>query len=162
MSWEEVWKQITVIGAVIAAMTGVWNFWWQIRGKNDRFVVRMGELSPSIEPETMMHVVSLSDHPIKLKDWGFIETDGSFQSARMAWETGQLHSEETTDRGTPDFARRNDFYEWGYIRRKPILGAFAVSVTQQSPRICFNSDAPYWRRVWIRLRLLWVGSHYLK
>lgn len=162
MSWEEVGKLITVIGAVIAAATGIWNFWWQIRGKNDRFAVRMGGLSPSIEQETMMHVVSLSDHPIKLKDWGFIESDGSFQSARMAWETDQLHSEETTHRGSPDFAKRSDFYEWRYICQNPPLGAFAVSVTQQRPSICFNSNAPYWRRLWIWLQLLWIGSRYLK
>jgi len=161
MSWEELGKLVTAIGAVIAAATGAWNFWWQIRGKNDRFVVGLGSVSPSIEQETMMHVVSNSEHPIILKDWGFIESDGSFQSARIAWETDQLHSEETTHRGYPDLAKRNDHYEWGYIRREPILGAFAVSVTQQRPRICFSSDAPYWRRLWVRLRLYWVGSRYL-
>ena len=96
MSWEEIGKQVTVIGAVIAAITGSLNLWLQMRGKHDRFVVRMGGLSPSIEPETMMHVVSLSDHPIKLTDWGFIENDGRFQSARIAWETDQLHSEAQT------------------------------------------------------------------
>lgn len=161
MSWEEIGKQVTVFGAVIAATTGVWNFWWQIRGKNDRFAVRMGELLPSIEQETMMHVVSLSDHPIKLKDWGFIESDGGFQSARMAWQTGQLHNEEITRRGSTDFAKRGDSYEWGYICRNPPLGAFAVSVTQQRPRICFNPNTPYWRRLWIKLRLLWVDSYHL-
>lgn len=161
MSWEEVGKQVTVIGAVIAAITGSWNLWLQMRGKHDRFVVRMGGLWPSIEQETLMHVVSLSDHPIKLNDWGFIESNGRFQSARMAWETDQLRSEETTHRGSSDLEKRNDHYEWGYICQNPPLGAFAISVTQQYPRICFNSNTPYWRRLWINLQLLWADSYLL-
>lgn len=138
MSWEEVGKQITVIGAVIAAATGIWNFWWQIRGKNDRFAVRMGGLSPSIEPETMMHVVSLSDHPIKLKDWGFIEIDGSFQSARMAWETGQLHSEETTDRGAPRLCKAQRLLRVGLHTQKTDFGCLRGQRNSAEPTHLFQ------------------------
>ena len=161
MDFDEFTKLATVPGILIAAITGVWNLWLQIRGNHDRFVVGLGSVLPSIEQEMMMHVVSHSEHPIRLRDWGFIESDGRFQSARMAWETMQLHSEEIMHRGSTDLADRNDTYEYGYICGERPLGAFARSMTQQRPRICFSSDAPYWRRLWIRLWLLWVGSRYL-
>jgi hypothetical protein len=160
LSVKEVGEWITVIGAAVAAITGIWNLLLQFRGKRDHFVVGLGSVSPVIEQETMMHVVSHSDHRIKLTDWGFIDSDGGFQSVRMSWESGVLTSEEITTRGSSDLAARGDTLESGYIRETP-LGAFATSATRTRPRVCFDSTAPHWRRLWIRLRLLWVGSHYL-
>jgi hypothetical protein len=157
---KEIGAWVTVTGAAIAAITGIWNLLLQLRGKRDRFVVGLDSVSPTIERETMMHVVNHSDHRIKLTDWGFIEPDGSFQSMRMSWESGVLQSEEITNRGSTDLAIRGDTFESGYIRGIP-LGAFATSVIRRRPRICFDSDVPWWRRMRIRLRLLWVGSRYL-
>ena len=114
MSWEEIGKQVTVIGAVIAAITGSLNLWLQMRGKYDRFVVRMGGLSPSTEPETLMHVFSLSDHPIKLTDWGFIENDGGFQSARISAHL--LH-----------FIRLCQFLKLKELRELPTFGAMSIA-----------------------------------
>ncbi len=90
MGVKEIGEWVTITGAAIAAITGIWNLLLQLSGKRDRFVVGLDSVSPTIERETMMHVVNHSDHRIKLTDWGFIEPDGSFQSVRMSWESGVL------------------------------------------------------------------------
>ncbi len=157
---KEISDWVTVVGAVVAAITGIWNLLLQFRGKRDRFAVGLGSLSPNIERETMLHVVSHSDHLIRLADWGFIEADGSFRSFLMDWEAGQLHNEDVLSRGSSELSGFGAHFESGYERREQPLGAYAVSNTQKRPRLYFSSDMPYWRRIWIRLRL-WFPPHYL-
>jgi hypothetical protein len=161
MEIESVGKWATAAGAVIGAIAGVWNLLLQMRGKRDRFRVGMGTVEPTIEEETMMNVVSLSDHPIKIADCGFILPSGRFQSFRLAWETGDLTLDEFHSRGSRELAERGAFYEGGYVLRDRVVGAFAMSVTQRRPRLCFSSTTPYWRRVWIRLLTAWRGERYL-
>jgi hypothetical protein len=161
MEIESVGKWATTVGAIVAAIAAVWNLLLQMRGKRDRFIVGMGSATPTIEQETMMHVVSLSDHPITIADYGFILPSGRLESFRLAWEAGDLQPDELQTRGSSELPRRGALFEAGYIRSEPVLGAFAVSVTQRAPRICFYSDTPYWRRLQIRLLVLRRGESYL-
>ena len=159
MSIKEFTDYVTLAGAVVAAVAGVWNLIFQMRGKRDLFLVRLGSLSPAIEEETMLSVVSRSDHPIRLIDWGFIEANGSFTSFILEWEVGGLHSEEITSRGTSQLASFGEHLETGYVRRQMPLGAYAMSATQSRPIITFDTAMPMWRRGWIRLRLLFQSSY---
>jgi hypothetical protein len=161
MEIEGIGKWVTVGGAVVAAVTGVCNLLLQLRGKRDRFRVGMGSVEPMIEEETIMHVVSLSDHPINIVDRGFILPDETFQSFRLAWEAGEFQGDELRTRSSGELTERGAYCESGYIRKGPALGAFARSVTQRSPRIYFCYDTPYWRRLRIRVQVLWRGSRYL-
>lgn len=160
MTLRDFAEWLAVVGAVIAAVTGIWNLLLQFRGKRDVFVVGLDSVSPTIGQESMLHVVSHSDHPIALSDWGFIEANGTFRSFRMDWETGDLHNEEITTRGSSELSGFGATFESGYICNTTLVGAYAKSVTQKRPRVCFASEMPYWRRVWIRLRL-WLQPHYL-
>lgn len=149
----------TFIGAVIAAIAGVWNLVIQMRGKRDNFLVRLGSLSPDMEPETKMCVVSRSDHPIRLIDWGFIESDGVFRSLIVEWEIGGLLSHEITQKGNFRLESFGQYYETGYQRIQIPMGAYAISATQRIPIITFDSGMPMWRRIWIRLRLFFQPSY---
>jgi hypothetical protein len=151
---------VTAVSAMIAAVTGIWSVWWQTRGKHDRFSVGLGSVTPAIEQETILHVVNVSNHAISLKDWGFIEPSGQFDSLPLAYEAGSLQNEEITSRGSPTLVERNATFETGYIRTHNPIGAYAISVTQSRPRLCFYSDTPHWRRLRVRLRLL-SRSNYL-
>jgi len=159
MSIKEFADYVTLLGALVAAGAGVWNLILQMRGKRDLFLVRLGSLSPVIEEETMMSVVSRSDHPIRLTDWGFIEANGTFTSLIMEWEAGGIHSEEIETRGTSRLEGFGQHFETGYVRREMPLGAYAISATQRSPVITFDTTMPMWRRVWIRMRLLFQPSY---
>ena len=154
MGLEEFGKIVTAIGAVLAAVAGVWNLFLQLRGKRDNFMVRLGTVSPRIDEETILHVISLSDHTIKLTDWGFIETDGSFRSFQLDWETASLPEEGVRFQGSTELSGFGASYETGYQRIREPVGAYAISITQKRPRIYFAPDMPYWRRIWIRMRLL--------
>jgi hypothetical protein len=154
-----------VIGAgagIIAAVTGLWNLYLLMRGKQDAFLVGMGAATPTIEEETVLHVISRSDHQIKLKDWGFIDSTGHLQSLRFNYEAGELNSDEIMSRGSSCLKERGDVFETGYISRKTILGAYAISMTQRRPRICFQDGATLWWRLRIWLRLVRLGDRYLR
>lgn len=153
MSFDELAKAVTVFGVVVAAVTGVWNLYLQLRGKSDHFVVGLGSVSPDINPETMLHVVSRSDHRIQLTDWGYIEADCRFTSFYLEWHAGDLQPDKIVDQGSSDLAGFGTFFETGYVRTKPAFGAYARSVTQRRPRLCFAPEMPYWKRLWIMARL---------
>lgn len=86
MDVESLTKQITLVGAVVAACTGVWSLWLQMRGKRDHYSVGTGTVRPEIIRETMIHVVSHSDHPIYLADYGFIDPNFKFSSILLEQE----------------------------------------------------------------------------
>jgi hypothetical protein len=162
MDIELAGRWVTLSGAVIAAVTGVCNLYLQMRGKQDDFVVGMGAATPTIEQETVLHVISCSDHQITLKDWGFIDSTGHLQSFRFDYEAGELNSEEIMSRGSSCLKERSDVFETGYISRKTILGAYAISMTQRRLRICFQDGATLWWRLWIWLRMAWLADRYLR
>ena len=159
MYMKELTEYVTLVGALVAAGAGVWNLLLQMRGKSDYFFVRIGSISPSIDHETMLCVVSRSDHPIQLTDWGFIEPNGLFTSFRMGWETGDLHSEEIVSRGTFRLESFGQHFETGYVRQQMPFGVYAISATKRSPVITFDTEMPLCRRAWIRLRLLFQPSY---
>lgn len=108
----------------------------------------------------MMHVVSKSDHQIKLADWGFIDPDGRFSSIPMDWHADPSMGDDIVSTGSSTLAARGEYFETEYTRRDPAIGAFARSVTQGRPRLYFGVNAPLWRRARIRIRLVFQ-PHYL-
>jgi hypothetical protein len=151
---------VTAIGALIAAATGIWNLGLLLRGKRDCFIVGLGSVSPNIDREETMHVISRSEHSVKLVDWGFIEADGTFRSVPMDWEAGSLRNEEIRSGGSSNLASFGDHFETGYVRPDPPHGAFARSITQHRPRLCFDPSMPHYKRLRIRARLCFQ-PHYL-
>ncbi|WP_415760591.1 hypothetical protein [Pseudomonas sp. LT1P18] len=162
MDVESLTKLITLAGAVIAACTGVWSLWLQMRGKRDRFTVGPGTVRPEILRETAMHVVSHSDHPIQLADYGFIDPDFQFSSIPLEQELYDFHDSHVFTRGESALEKRSDYFEIGYVRRDTPIGAFARSVTQSRPRIGFAYDTPLWKKLCVRTLILVKGRGYLR
>ncbi|KXO83799.1 hypothetical protein AYK87_06525 [Stutzerimonas stutzeri] len=92
-------KWATHAVAVVAAISGVWSLLIQLRGKRDSFKVGMGTISPEVLPEVVMHVVSVSEHPIKISDYGFIELNGQLTSIPMEAELSSYISHEGLFKG---------------------------------------------------------------
>ena len=150
---------MTLAGSAIAAVAGIWNLRLQMRGKRDRFLVRLGTVSPSIEEETTLSIVSLSDHQIQLTDWGFVESNSTFTSIPLELDAGYIVSGEILSRGSTTLENFGRQFVAGYVRRDKPLGAFAISSTQHRPVITFDKAMPLLRRIWIRLRLLFQSSY---
>lgn len=145
---------ITATGAAVAAITGIVNLGLLLRGKRDKFEIRMGPVSPTYYEESMFHVVSKSDHPIKLRDWGFINERRKFESFLLDFDCGQLHDEHVVQQGKPELEKHGAYYGTGYIRTNNPIGAYALSVGQTRPQVAFSSDTPLSVRLRVRLRLL--------
>lgn len=121
----------------------------------------MGNLYLGADPETSFHVVSKSDHPIKLKDYGFIEEGGILESIPFALDVGALMKEGLYEYGSSNLKSRNDVWQTGYIRKKPVLGAYALSVTETRPTICFNYEVKWWTKLWVRIKIYKTGEYYI-
>lgn len=154
-------KLATLAGAVIAAVSGVWSLLIQLRGKRDSFLLGMGTISPEAIRETCMHVVSISEHSIKISDYGFIELNGQLTSIPMESELTSYIAHEGLFRGSTTLEKRGDSMEVGYCRNRPAIGCFALTNVQTRPKVAFGYDTPRWKRLYVRLKVLWKGEAYL-
>lgn len=157
----ELWtKWATLGGAVIAAVSGVWSLLIQLRGKRDSYIVCLGSSQPEIVQEKMMHVVSRSDHPIRIADYGFIDSDYRLRSIQLELEEC-FDDTQVIGRGESMLEGYSSVFERGYVRRHIPIGAFARSATQSRPRLSFDIDVPFWTRFVVRVRVLLKGRGYL-
>lgn len=157
----ELWtKWATLGGALIAAFSGVWSLLIQLRGKRDSYIVCLGSSQPEIVQETMMHVVSLSDHPIQIADYGFIDGDQRLRSIPLELEEC-FEDTQVIGRGESMLEGYSSVFERGYVRRPVPIGAFARSATQSRPRLSFDSNVAVWKRAVIRMKVLLKGRGYL-
>jgi hypothetical protein len=148
-------------------VTGVVSLFLQFRGKRDAFSVGLGPVTPYAGTEKFMHVVSLSDHPIEIVDYGFIEEkEGRPREEFWSFPDATEHDPALmTDgivliRGSRILEARNSSFEAGMDYGPKILGAFARSITQEKPRLCFRQDVGLWARLRIRLRVFRKGPYH--
>lgn len=155
------WTQwVTLAVAIVAAVSGVWNLLIQLRGKRDSFKVGMGTVSPEVLPEVMMHVISTSEHPITVSDYGFIELDGRLTSIPLEAELSSYISHEGLFRGSTRLEKRGDAMEVGYSRRRAVIGCFALTNLQSRPKISFSYSTPTWTRMKVHCQAWWKGEKY--
>lgn len=152
---------VTLIGAVVAAVTGSVGLWMQVRGKRDSFKIGIGTVSPEATSLTFLNVVSRSDHPIKISDYGFIEGNGRLYSIPMESDLGNHIAHEGVFRGSSMLEGRGDFFEIGYDRTRPVIGCFAMSNLQSKPKLAFSYETPRWKRLKVRLQTLRKAEAYL-
>jgi hypothetical protein len=157
---------VTLIGAVVAAVAGIWNLTLSLRGKTDEFRVGLGSATPEATPEMMLHVISLSDHPITIADYGFIEDKSEtnkeevFFSFRMAFDLDpSLGMENVTYRGTVHLKKRGDPFEAGMMFSPKVIGAFARTMTQKRPKLTFDPNVSWWRSLKLRYRVWRRGMY---
>jgi hypothetical protein len=151
----------TLVGALVAGLTGIFNLIVQIRGKTDRFYVSPTSFYDYQVEDVFIHVVNLSDHPIKLADWGWVDHDKRLRSIPSELSEPDFIDSHHFENGTPSLEKRNDLFEIGYIRRDRPIGAYARSATQKRPTITFRYDTSVLLKLKVRLRVWWLGVAYL-
>jgi hypothetical protein len=52
-------------------------------------------------------------------------------------------------------------FEIGYIRNDNPIGAYAISVTLNRPKLCFAYEVPFYKKVYIRIKIWRKGARYL-
>lgn len=155
-------KWITMFSAIIAAVVSILNLWLSHKGKTDKFRVGLYFVRPDVSPGHVMHVVSLSDQPIEIVDFGFIYEDGNIESLPFACEVGEFASCELIHHGCTTLKKRGDFFESGFDVnvKQVIIGAFARSITQQKNKYYFLSKITLFERVkfWSKRRKILVEA----
>lgn len=149
MTWsiDSIQKWVTLIAAVLAAIGSFLN----LRGKRDKIKVGYGPLHPPLDSKEYVHVVSLSDHPIDIIDYGFVMQRGQLLSLpdRLAHDP---YDGECFIDGSRKLESRNEAFE-GSIALMGMglpVGAYARTNSQTRPTIDFRWDMPWWKRLWFR------------
>lgn len=158
---EDVKGWATLLGAIVAGVVGAINLFFQIRGPKDRFRVVAGSTRDHGDPSVYMHVVSLSEHPIRLIDWGWIDSDLRLRSIPSELQEPDFWEASETRTGSEYLEKRTDLFEVGYQRRDTPVGAWAKSATERYPKLAFRYDAGFILKARVRLRVWWLGSAYL-
>ena len=151
----------TMIGAVVAGLTGLFNIYLQVRGKRDRFSLSPYSYGEADGPAEYMHVVNLSDHTIRIADWGWIDADMKLASGPSEMLSPDFYQSQQRIMGSTDLENRSDIFEVRYVRKEPI-GAFARSATQATPKLAFKYNVSKLTILRTRLRILLLGRNYYR
>jgi hypothetical protein len=133
---------VTLVGAVVASVTGVLTLWRSYRSESDSIMVRWGSFRPLATQTTDMYVVNLGKHPVQLSDYGFINEDGSLFS--IPWYN---QTEYHPDHAHPDdyyggsaLIPPRDMFAIGMVYRDETVGVYAYTATQTIPRISMKKS----------------------
>lgn len=149
MDVDHLAKWTTMLCSIAAAILSGINLWFNHRGKIDMFRVGLYPVRPDISPGTVMHVVSCSDYPIQIVDYGFIYEDGEIESLPLLKEAGDYIPPDFIHYGNTLLTKRGDYFESGLdIRlKKDVIGAFARSITQSKNKLYFLPPYILWKRI---------------
>lgn len=152
------WRDwLTFAGAVGAGITGVLNLWWKATEKTDKIRVGMGTIGAEQLPQTMLHVVSRSDHPIVVADYGFIRDSGELMSLPEYWEECPYEMDGLV-RGEHTLASRNASFEAGIPLGWRAVGCYARTSSQGRVRLAFRRSLAIHRRAWLTLLIRLRGD----
>ena len=156
MAWtiDEIQKWVTLVGAVGAAAAASLNLWWTYKAKDDKIKVGVDPLSPQTSPGYFLHVVSRADHPMELRDWGFIDERGRLLSLPDTW-AHEPDIDGPSSQGSAFLEKRNASFVTGLWLRDKQIGAYAVTTSQNHRTLGFRHDVSWHKRCWLRLKIWW-------
>lgn len=146
------------ISGVLATFgLGVWGVWMKLTEKADRVKVGLGAVRPEIDYRETLHVVSRCDHPIKLADYGFVDSRGQICSLPYMFEAAGAGDDfDVMSRGTTALEKRNDSFEIGLPMKERQVAACARTTAQDRYTLGFAPDVAIWRRLYLRFKLRWL------
>lgn len=141
-------ETFTAISAGIAAIGAVISFIKSFIGPKDKINIGFGYPSQNYERGSFMDIQNLSVHLIKIRDLGFIKTDGSQLSIidHIAACNGQ---DKNSYHGKLDLHTR-EMCNACYGHDLEYIAAYGYTTTQKYPSICFIQKAGIFQRVKIR------------
>lgn len=142
MDWNSFAGVVPVASAVGAAVGGVISFvvnwWWKVHELTDKIQVHFGGSSYDETPGYGLYVVSRRKHPMELRDYGFVLSNGRLLSAPVLWGQGEggEHDASTPTRMLPEVNSRFEIsIDLGFSN---VIGAYARTTTQHRPTIAFS------------------------
>lgn len=149
-------KWATLVGAVIAALTGLQSFFWQFLDRRDRIMVKHDTFRPSSFPGQGLFVVNKSKHLVELHDYGFVLPNGEFFSLPWYFENEGIPDQvEATFVGTSALEPRARFEVYVDLVNLESVGAYARTTTQNRPSVNFSYHINFFLACWYRGRIWW-------
>ena len=149
VSLESLNEWVTLIAAIIAAITSTSNWWRGLHEKSDKIKVNFGAIQPPIAPGLGMHVISCADHAMTIQDYGFFDSQG-----RLLSIPDMLANNECDDGicfgGATFLEERGSIFEISYVLlRDRQIGAYAKTAGQDSPLLRFRPGVRWYLRWWL-------------
>jgi len=151
---------VGIAAALIAAVTGVVNLGLLLKGKTDKFVVRYWSVFPTMDEGHQFSIISTSDHPVHIVDYGYILEGPSMHSVSIEQQLGTFRPEDVRVQGDRQLERHGDVLDIDlHLAPKP-LATYAQSATQRGFKLAFKPKVPFWRRLYIRGMILLNPYHF--
>lgn len=152
-------ENVTAVFAVIAGLTGLMTFMWQVVDRFDRIHVRFGSTRPSLYPETTMYVINLSKHEVVVRDYGFVLKDSCLQSIpeliEEDWGAGDPCIWLSGSSELPSRQKLEARVAMGL----DVIGAYAVTATQSFPTVTMTGSS-WVNRLYSKGRIKYANRFY--
>lgn len=153
---EDIVRWVTLVGALVAAFTGLQSFFWQFLDRRDRIIVRHGTYRPPCSPGQGLFVVNKSKHLVELHDYGFVLHSGELFSLPWYFENDGISDHvEATFAGTATLEPRARFEVYVDLVNLKSVGAYARTTTQKYPTVRISHHINFLLACWYRGRIWW-------
>lgn len=154
---------ITAIAAIIAAMTGIFNYHKLKSEGRDKIKVSLWDEYFDLDDEEKLHVVNLKNHKTVISDWGFLLASGHFSSIPVKNTLEAPYPNNDTTRGNRVLEGKSSIFVYGTRDAADnIVGAYAKTATQKYPRFCILPILPLHKRIYfIALTLKAMAVYFL-
>ncbi|CAI1133264.1 Uncharacterised protein [Serratia fonticola] len=155
---------ITLVGAVVAGLTGVFNLLMLAKNRFDHIKVGTGPASPNVNKDRVdvLHVINCCDHSVKIADYGFISDD--FQKESVAYTLSNhnldIHEQEYVIPISTTLQVRGAEMDAGYDCKRKVIAVYARTNMQSFYRIKFHSGTKIKDRLLVWLKFLWPKYRY--
>lgn len=151
---------VGIAAAVIAALTGIVNLVLLLKGRTDKFVVRYWSVFPVIDEGHQFSVISTSDHPVHIVDYGYILEDMTMCSVEIELQVGSFNPDDVDIYGNHKLEHHGQVLDIHMrLAQKPIA-TYAQSATQRRFKVAFKRGTPLWKRLYIRFMMLFNPYHF--
>ena len=144
---------LSEFGILISAIGGVIIIYEKIFEKQDKYIVKFGHYHTEMDDRDAMFIVSRSFKPISIRDYGFIKNIGKLESihwiAECASESDDYDIEQV---GIAEHMEFNQRVEIKCRTGENVIGAFAIGGTQNFPRLSFDRNVSWIRRLFLHLK----------
>lgn len=153
---------ITMIGALTAALAGLYNIWLSYTDRGDSILVKHGTHTPIDTPAVCMYVVNTGKHPVFISDFGFVNEDGTLFSVPYYNETEHYIDGPDIHEfyvGTTTI-QPNQLFSAGLSYSSKIIGVYAITSTQSVRRVRMIRNRLWPHVLWKYLRSKFRTRHY--
>jgi hypothetical protein len=137
-------EMVTLVGAVVAGITGIFNLAMLAKNRFDRIKVGFGPSSPDVNKDRVycLHVINFCDHAVKIADYGYIKDN--YEKESMAYTLSNqgidVYFNDIFYPSSTTLKHRGDEMDAGYETKGKVIAVYARTNMQSFLRIGFSNE----------------------